>query len=79
MFSTTTIASSTTMPIASTRPNSVSVLIEKPNALMTANVPTSETGMVSVGISVVRQSCRNTYDGQDDEPDGDEQGLRRPP
>ena len=27
-FSTTTIASSTTMPIASTRPNSVSVLIE---------------------------------------------------
>ncbi len=27
-FSTTTMASSTTMPIASTRPNSVSVLIE---------------------------------------------------
>ncbi len=27
-FSTTTIASSTTMPIASTRPNSVRVLIE---------------------------------------------------
>ena len=31
-FSTTTIASSTTMPIASTRPNSVSMLSEKPNA-----------------------------------------------
>ena len=31
-FSTTTMASSTTMPIASTRPNSDSVLIEKPNA-----------------------------------------------
>ena len=31
-FSTTTIASSTTMPIASTRPNSDSVLSEKPNA-----------------------------------------------
>jgi hypothetical protein len=46
--------------MARTRPNSVSVLIEKPNALMTAKVPTSETGMVSVGISVVRQSCRNT-------------------
>ena len=34
-FSTTTIASSTTMPIASTRPNSDSVLIEKPNASIT--------------------------------------------
>ena len=31
-FSTTTIASSTTMPMASTSPNSDSVLIEKPNA-----------------------------------------------
>ena len=29
-FSTTTMASSTTMPMASTRPNSDSVLIEKP-------------------------------------------------
>jgi hypothetical protein len=29
-FSTTTIASSTTMPMASTSPNSVSALIEKP-------------------------------------------------
>ena len=31
-FSTTTIASSTTMPIARTRPNSVSIFSEKPNA-----------------------------------------------
>ena len=31
-FSSTTIASSTTMPIASTMPNSVSVLIEKPKS-----------------------------------------------
>ena len=31
-FSTTTMASSTTMPMASTRPNSVRVLIEKPNS-----------------------------------------------
>ena len=43
-FSTTTIASSTTRPIASTSPNSVSVLIEKPSALITAKVPISETG-----------------------------------
>ena len=39
MFSITTIASSTTMPVASTMPNSVSVLIEKPNSLTKANVP----------------------------------------
>jgi hypothetical protein len=57
-FSTTTIASSTTMPMASTRPNSVSVLSEKPMIAMTANVPISETGIVAVGISVVRRSCR---------------------
>ena len=60
MFSTTTMASSTTMPMARTSPNSVSVLMENPNALMTAKVPTSDTGIVSVGISVARQSCRKT-------------------
>ena len=59
MFSITTIASSTTMPVASTIPKSVSVLIEKPNSLMNANVPTSETGIVTVGMSVLRQFCRN--------------------
>ena len=61
VFSTTTMASSTTMPMARTRPKRVSVLIEKPKAPMTANVPTRDTGMVSVGIRVVRQSWRNTY------------------
>ncbi len=40
-------------------PNSVSVLIEKPNSFTNANVPISETGMVMAGISVVRQFCRN--------------------
>ena len=57
--STTTIASSTTMPIASTMPNRVSVLIVKPTSVNTANVPTSETGTASIGISVARQLCRN--------------------
>jgi len=42
--STTTIASSTTRPIARTRPNIESVLIEKPNSGNRTNVPTSETG-----------------------------------
>ena len=59
MFSMTTIASSTTSPVASVSPNSVSVLIEKPNSFIRKNVPISETGIVSAGISVVRQSCRN--------------------
>src|SRR4051812_24890120 len=57
--STTTIASSTTIPIASTRPNKVSVLIVNPSAVKTANVPSSETGTASIGISVARQLCRN--------------------
>ncbi|MCY1443711.1 hypothetical protein D9M71_601380 [compost metagenome] len=57
-FSSTTMASSTTMPIASTRPNRVSRLIEKPSRYMPANVPTSETGMARIGISVARRFCR---------------------
>ena len=59
-FSSTTIASSTTMPIASTIANSVSVLIEKPNSHSPAKVPISETGTASIGISVARHVCRNT-------------------
>ena len=59
MFSITTIASSTTSPVASVMPKSVSVLIEKPNSLTNANVPMSDTGIVIAGISVVRQFCRN--------------------
>ena len=58
MFSMTTIASSTTSPVASVRPKSVSVLIENPNAAISANVPISETGIVIAGISVVRQFCK---------------------
>src|SRR5215469_1131467 len=58
-FSMTTIASSTTNPVASVIPNSVSELIEKPNILMNANVPISETGIVTAGIMVARQSRRN--------------------
>src|SRR5665213_507637 len=58
-FSMTTIASSTTNPVASVMPNSVSELIEKPNILMNANVPISDTGIVTAGMIVARQSCRN--------------------
>ena len=60
MFSMTTIASSTTMPVARMMPKSVSVLIEKPMSFTNANAPTSETGMVMAGMMVLRQVCRKT-------------------
>ena len=59
-FSTTTMASSTTMPMASTSPNSVRLLSEKPSAFMTAKVPMSDTGMAMTGMMAVRQLCRKT-------------------
>ncbi len=60
-FSTTTIASSTSRPMASTIPNMVRVLMEKPNAAITPKVPSSTTGTAMVGIRVARKFCRNRY------------------
>jgi hypothetical protein len=60
MFSMTTIASSTTMPVARTMPKSVSVLIENPITLTNANAPTRDTGIVIAGMSVLRHVWRNT-------------------
>ena len=54
------MASSTTMPMASTRPNRLSALIEKPKMYITAKVPTIETGTASSGMIEARQVCRNT-------------------
>ncbi|MNH12479.1 hypothetical protein D3C78_1178360 [compost metagenome] len=51
-FSTTTMASSTRMPMASTMPNRVSTLTEKPMASITAKVPIRATGTTRVGIRV---------------------------
>ena len=59
-FSTTTMASSTTMPMASTRPNNVRVLMEKPNPSRTAKVPTIDTGTAISGMIEARQVCRNS-------------------
>ena len=56
--STTTMASSTTMPIASTRASSEMVLAEKPSASMTAKVPISATGTAMMGMSVARRLPR---------------------
>ncbi|MNT26642.1 hypothetical protein D3C72_1622330 [compost metagenome] len=60
-FSTTTMASSTRIPMASTMPNIVSTLMEKPKASIAPNVPSSATGTTRVGISVARKFCRNRY------------------
>src|SRR5579884_3584528 len=57
-FSITTMASSTTRPVAKMMPNMVSELMEKPNALINANVPTNDTGIVMAGMTVARQSSR---------------------
>ncbi len=51
-FSTTTIASSTRIPMANTIPNMVSTLIEKPIASSVAKVPSRATGTTMVGIIV---------------------------
>ncbi|MNU05165.1 hypothetical protein D3C72_2498730 [compost metagenome] len=47
------------MPMASTSPNSVSALIEKPKAYITAKVPMIETGTAISGMIDARQVCRN--------------------
>ncbi len=61
-FSTTTMASSTTMPMARMRPRRVSMLSEKPKMSMAPKVPMSEMGTAMTGMSVARQfwSERNT-------------------
>jgi hypothetical protein len=56
--STTTIASSTTSPIARISPNSERVLTENPKTGKRMNAPMSDTGTASIGISVARQPCR---------------------
>ncbi len=59
MFSSTMIASSTTMPIASTIASKVSRLMVKPISNIRNNAPTSDNGMVTAGISTLRSEPRN--------------------
>ena len=59
--STTTMASSTTVPIASTRANSVNIFSEKPASCTIANVPSSDTIIEIDGISVAFQFCKKKY------------------
>ena len=58
-FSTTTMASSTTSPIASTIARSVSRLRLKPSASINVPAPMIESGMVTIGITTERIEPRN--------------------
>ena len=58
MFSSTTMASSTTRPMASTIASKVSVLMEKPKRYISAQAPTSDTGMVTMGMMLARRLRR---------------------
>ena len=58
-FSITIIASSTTIPIARTKPNKVNKLILNPKAYIPANAPIIDTGTAKIGISVALQFCKN--------------------
>ena len=57
--STTTIALSTTIPIANTKAKSVIKLIDSPNNCITKKDPINETGTAIIGINVERQSPKN--------------------
>src|SRR5207248_5459008 len=60
VFSSTTIAASTIMPMPSARPPNVMVFSVKPLKYSSANVPMTETGIDVQTISVERKSRRNT-------------------
>jgi hypothetical protein len=60
-FSTTTMASSTTMPTANTKPNNDRLLIEIPSRARIEKEPTSDTAMAITGMIVARQLCRKRY------------------
>ena len=59
VFSSTTIASSTTKPVAMVSAISEKLLREKPARYMTPKVPISDTGTATLGISVARPLRRN--------------------
>jgi hypothetical protein len=59
MFSSTTIASSHTRPIASSTATRVSTLMLNPARYMMKNADTIETGIATTGMRVDRQSRRN--------------------
>ena len=65
MFSSTMIASSTTMPMARLRPSSVKVLSVKPKKYSTMKVPMIEVGIASSTLKVAVQLPRNSQHTSD--------------
>src|SRR6266571_3848427 len=59
MFSSMTMASSTTKPTDSVNASSVMLLIENPNTYIAAQVPISDTGTASAGMMVAGTLRRN--------------------
>ena len=57
--STTTMASSTTRPVAKMMPSRVSSLIEKPKVFTNTRAPSRAIGRARAGTAVAFQSCRN--------------------
>ena len=60
VFSRTTIASSTTKPVATVSAIRLRLLSEKPSSAITPKVPSSETTVATAGITVARQLRRKT-------------------
>ncbi|MCY1559802.1 hypothetical protein D9M68_968750 [compost metagenome] len=59
-FSTTTMASSTTNPMASTIASRVSRLMLKPNASISAAAPSIDSGMATTGMTTLRSEPRHS-------------------
>ncbi len=60
MFSITTMASSTTSPVAKTSASRVRILMEKSIAHIAASVPTNARGIATAGISVAAGVPKNS-------------------
>ena len=60
MFSSTTMAASTTMPTANARPASEITLIERPRIAIATNEPTTETGIAMETMRVAEKERRNS-------------------
>ena len=60
MFSSTTMASSTTRPVATISAISDRLFSEKPHRYITAKLPTSDTGTAATGMIAARKLARNS-------------------
>ena len=75
MLSSTTTALSTSMPTASAMPPSDMMLSVTSKAYISTNVPSTETGIAMLVMSVARASRRNAVQHQDGEQTADQRGA----